>query len=426
MAVQSSGVTVTFKSEDSNTILTIEGDMDGDTKPAYGTGWVGVWTGGRTGVVVSSTSGRGVTLVNQSITKQSASSCSFNKSRTAQLPHSNLSGVVITQMGSFIDSTGKTIANVPIVVNLATGELTTNVECYGTVAASYTTTYSRYSSPFVEDPNAATTKSGSKYCDMVVVAFCGADQASVTLNGPSEDDDPNKKKKNNFDSGKSSPNNGGAGTKIQIELTTPVRLSTLNSGVYTNGYACYAEIDVYFGGSANAKSVTPTVSEGTIDTLVGEAPSTSVDIKGEQITWVNNAVANTHYLPATTPVSVTLLSPSLTPRYGSGLIPTFESSEGGSVQPKVFIDGSSAYTMGEPRKTLYGDVVVTEFGLAVDCTGSATVDYTTSKKRYGIWWHRPAQVGGVTKWFRPLTVWVTSGQYSGTLVINPPSDKGNK
>jgi len=174
---------------------------------------------------------------------------------------------------------------------------------------------------------------------------------------------------------------------------------------------------VYFGA---LPSRLPVVSEGTIEIPAGSSPFEFVGIKGEQISWANQAVTGLHYLPATNgPAWVHRLSSEYQCRYQTSVLPTFISQPGQLIHPKVF-KGQNHYTAGPGRLTKLGDVVVTEFGLAVDVTGSATADYTTNRVRYRIRW--PLRGGK----FHPLTVSVVVDEFSGSLVINPPNITGRK
>lgn len=418
MSLQSTGVTVTFSSSDAATILTIEDDSKGEAKPAEGVGWVAVWSGGRP-VRLSSTSGNPVTQVNARVTRKDSSTCSFNKSNTTSLPHSNVSDVKMTSVGTFLTLQGAPLSSVNLTIDSATGVITASQPCYGSVAVSYTTEYQRYSCAFALDPNYDEEDPNSnKYAEMVVVVFCENDDASVTLT------EATSGKKEGFDSSKSEPDNSSAGTKIQIELRTPTFISGPPQAV-SNGYSCYAEIYVYVGSVTAGHSAMPVVSEGMIQDTVSTGPFEFVEIEGEQLFWAGQAVANTHYLPISN-VHVTPISSDFVAKHESQVIIAFETQEGTLTQPKVYRDdGSGAYAPGPVRRTKYGDVIAMDSGLSVDVTGSATVKYTTNRKQYQIWWYRPEQVGGRSPWFRPLTVWVTAGEYSGSLVINPPPNIGN-
>jgi len=174
---------------------------------------------------------------------------------------------------------------------------------------------------------------------------------------------------------------------------------------------------VYFGA---LPSKTPVVSEGTIETPPGTGPFEFVDIKNEQISWANQSRTSVHYLPASeSGFSVTRLSSEFACRYQTMVTETFRSDEGAMIAPKVFTS-KNIYHAGDPVRSNLGDVVVTEFGFAVDVTGSATADYTTNRHKYLVrWYFRDGA-------FHPLTISVTVDQYSGSLVLNPPNLRGRK
>lgn len=429
----SSSVTASFSSS-ATSLLKIEEDKpEGGGKAEYGTAWVAVWCSDGT-PTLSSTSGHTPNLINNGIAKTVTETVTFNNTTNASLPHCKVSDVTLRAVGTFLSSKGLPLPTPAIAIDTDTGELTTAVACFGAVSVTYTTIYARYRCVFARDPQATKgdasatppiPASTSAFASMLVVAVKGDLNASVTLTPPPRSEDPKNGTGEGdgdgttggtkYNSGDSSPNNSGKSGNIVIEL----------SNRYIDGYVSdsvnfFAEIYVYFG---LLDKVTPIVSSGSID-LGYRAPTEFVDIQGEQLTWSGQSTTSTKYLPASSgPLDVKRISSAFQCKHQNSVLESFNSSVGKKIQPKVFHDDGS-YTAGDAVEVKLGNVVVTEFGMSVDVTGNAVVNYTTARTAYDVHWARAYTPGGAPP--PSVTVSVTVGEFSGSLVIDPASLRGRK
>lgn len=425
MATATSSVTASFSTgAGAGTALKIEEDTgEGATAP-YGSALVRVWDIKGTPKVVS-TSGRTCQLLNSAVSLKVTETITINNTTGGALRSPIVSQVSYTPVGSFLDSLGSPISPPSFSIDEETGAVTTSIRCFGAVSVTYTTTFARYLCPFARDPYA--TKGDSKanppippshsaFAPMIAIAVHGSESDSVPLSPPARaGDDLVGIDGGTGYSGDSTPNSSGKGSPIVFEQDSSMLWG--DSAVYSDGLYCRARFYVYFGALS---SQIPVCSSGTVDTDYNGFYE-SIEIRDEMLSWANQASVTLKYLP-TGPANVSASSNKFTTRFDGDILPTFVSTKDTEIAPKIHVAGQlGVYKYGPPVRTQHGEVVVTMFGGAVECTGSALATYNTRRVPYVIWWKRLP-----SGWFPPVTVSVAIGVYSGSLVINPPSNKGNK